>query len=589
LLAQLGCAAGWAQTADNDPLRLLRAGHPRLILLDSDLDRIRLAVRENTLARRVFGDLEKECDRLLSIPPVEYKIAGTRLQLQTRRAVDRITTLALMFRLTGKDPWLRRAIMELNAAAAFKDWNPGRFVDTAEMTHAFAIGYDWLYNALSPDERTWIREALIAKGIDAGLAVYQQKSRWTQDHFHANIVCNSALAMAALAVAEDAKDKASDVLRAALESIPRGLATYGADGGWPEGPTYGEYATKYACLFFASLDTSLGNDYGLSGFHGVDRAGRYRVYTIGPSNRVFSFADGPDSAGLAPEMFWLARRFNNPVYAWSEQRELERNGHPDAMDLAWFTRDGKAPASPSWPLDAVFHGVGVATFRSSWEDPAALFLGVKGGDNKAGHSHLDLGSFMLDAGGVRWAADFDQDDSGVPPGQRFGLYSVRTESHNTLLIDGENQDARAEAHITRFETGGDLSWVQVDLGKASPKVKQWTRRIGLAQRQAVLMEDVVRADQPVEVIWGMLTEAEIALNGTSATLKRGGWNLSIEIRTPRHAVFDIAPVKTPAAGAKFQKLIVRLLEKVTELDLNIVMTPYKDGQAKPKVAGQFPV
>jgi hypothetical protein len=47
-----------------------------------------------------------------------------------------------------------------------------------------------------------------------------------------------------------------------------------------------------------------------------------------------------------------------------------------------------------------------------------------------------------------------------------------------------------------------------------------------------------------------------------------------------------------AAGAqntKFQKLIVRLLEKVTELDLNIVLTPYRDGAAKFRTTTQFPV
>jgi hypothetical protein len=599
LLGQLACGLAVAQPSDTDPLRQLRTAHPRLLLLDSELDRLRAAVRDNTLAKRIFSDLEKECDRLLSIPPVEYKVTGNRLQNQTRRAIDRITSLALMYRITGRDPWLRRAVMELNAAAAFKDWNPSRFVDTAEMTHAFAIGYDWLFNALTPEERTWIREALIAKGLDPALQNYQQKTRWTSEHYNWNVVCNSAVTMGALAVAEDAHDKAVEILRAALESIPRGLTSYGADGGWPEGPAYGEYATRYACLFFASLDTALGNDYGLSGFHGVDRAGRYRVYTISPANRIFSFADGGDEPGLAPEMFWLARRFNNPVYAWSEQKQLERverTSRPDAYDLAWFQRDAKAPQPPSWPLDAVFHGVNVATFRSSWDDPAGIFLAVKGGDNKAGHAHYDLGSFMLDAGGVRWAADYEQDDAGVTPAQRPAMYSVRTESHNTLLIDGENQDPRAEAHITHQEMTGDFSWVQVDLSKASPKVKQWTRRIGIAAssagtpRQAVLIEDSLRADQPVEAIWSMLTDTDISLNGPAATLHRNGWNLAVEIRTPRHAVFDIAPVRAGSGTSpKFQKLIVRLLEKVTELDLNIVLTPYRDGQPKPKVTAQFPV
>ena len=599
LFGQLAAAALCAQTPpaqtaqpETDPLRNLRTSHPRLILLDPDLDKLRATVHDVPLAKRLFSDLEKECDRLLSIPPVEYKLNGNRLQTQTRRAIDRVTTLALMYRLTGRDPWLRRAVMELNAAAAFKDWNPAHFIDTAEMAHAFAIGYDWLFNALTPDERAWMRDALIAKGIDAVLPLYQQKTRWTTEHYNWNIVCNSAMAMAALAVADDgkdAKDKAGAILRNALESIPHGLTTYGTDGGWPEGPAYGEYATRYACLFFASLDTALGNDYGLSGFHGVDRAGRFRVYTISPSNRIFSFADGGDDPGLAPEMFWLAKRFNNPVYAWSEQKQLEHNTHPDAYDLAWFQRDAKAPQPPSWPLNAVFHGVNVATFRSSWDDPTAVFLAVKGGDNKAPHSHLDLGSFMLDAGGVRWASDFEQDDTGLTPAQRAALYAVRTESHNTLLIDGESQSPTAEAHITHQEMSPDFSWVQVELSKASPKLKQWSRRIGLAQ-QSVLVEDSVRSDQPVEVIWNMLTDSDISANGPTAILHKNGWNLAVEIRTPRHAVFDIAPVRAVASppSKQAQKLIVRLPEKVTELDLNIVLTPYRDNQPKPKVTAQFP-
>src|SRR5207248_744248 len=104
----------------------------------------------------------------------------------------------------------------------------------------------------------------------------------------------------------------------------------------------------------------------------------------------------------------------------------------------------------------------------------------------------------------------------------------------------------------------------------------WTRRIGVAQRQAVLIEDSLRSDLPVEVIWGMMTDTDISVSGPTATLHKNGWNLLAEIRTPRHAVFDIAPVRAPVPQAhnpKDQKLIVRFLEKVTELDLNIVLTP----------------
>ena len=55
------------------------------------------------------------------------------------------------------------------------------------------------------------------------------------------------------------------------------------------------------------------------------------------------------------------------------------------------------------PLAAAYRGVDVAFLRSAWNDPNAIFAGFKGGDNRANHSHLDLGSFVLDAAGQRWA------------------------------------------------------------------------------------------------------------------------------------------------------------------------------------------
>jgi hypothetical protein len=588
LLGQVACLTALGQTADPGPLETLRPAHPRLILPDADLDRIRLLIRDHSLARRVWSDLEKECDRLLSTPPVEYKFAGPRLQLQTRRAIDRITALSLVYRISKRDPWLRRAVMELNAAASFRDWNPSRFVETAEMTFAFAIGYDWLYNSLSPEERTWIREAIVTKGLDQALPLYQKQTGWTRERLNWNVVCNSAMGMGALAIAEDAPEKAAEVLHDAVVSIPHGLSSFGPDGGWPEGPLFGEFAARYASYFLASLDTALGKDFGLTTLRGLDRAGRFRVYSTGPTNKVFNYGDSPEEPGLAPEMFWLARRFNAPAAAANELKQLEKSTHPDAFDLALFERDTRSPQTPPPSLDAVFSSVSVVTFRSAWDDPNALFLAAKGGDNKASHAHPDLGTFVFDAGNIRWASDPGPDDSLPPGAPRNSSYRARTESHNTLLIDGENQDPKAEARITRQEFSPELSWAQIDLSKASPKVRQWTRRVGLAQRQAAFIQDSLRCDQPVEVIWGMMTDAEIAVNGPTATLHKNGWNVTAEIRSPRHAVFDVAPGRAGSANPKFRKLIVRLFEKVTELDLNIVLTPWRDGQTKAKISVQFP-
>jgi len=585
LMAQL--AGGAALLADNgNPLRTIRNGHPRILLLDSDLDRLRTLIRESPPAHKIYYELQKNADRIISAPPVEYKLSGTQLGSQTRKALDRIETLALIYRLDQKQAHLDRALKELRAAASFKDWNPARFPDTAEMAAAFAIAYDWLYPHLSPEDLAWIRDAIVQKAINPALLGYTSQANWVTSHLSWNPICNGGLTLAALAIADEEPDRAQQVLQFAINALTRGLGTYATDGSWPEGPAYWATATRYAVYFLAGVETALGLDFGISNNSGLAKTGRFRIYFSGPSNRTFNYGDSSDELTAEPAMFWMARRYAQPTYTWQEQRLAEKVNASEPLDLVWYHRDAKPPQMPLWPLDAIFTGSQCVVFRSSWEDPNALFLAVKAGDNKAPHAHLDLGSFVLDAGGVRWALDLGPDDPPAPPSGRlrWASYRTRTEAHSTPLVDGENQDPRAEARISRHEFAQDLSWVQIDLSKAYPtKVKQMNRRIGVAQRQCVLIEDRLQADQPVELLWSMMTDAEIRLNGQLADLVKGDWTLSAEILSPRHAVFDVAS----AQGAT-KRLVVRIGEKVTDLDLNVSLTPHKTGTPRPKTTVKLP-
>jgi hypothetical protein len=589
LIAQLAAAAAGIAESDN-PLRTLRNDHPRLILLDTDLERLRLTIKEAPPARKIYQELQREGDRMLTSPPVEYKLAGAQLIAQSRRALDRIYTLALLYRLDRKATYLDRAVRELRAAASFKDWNPPHFVDVAEMAHAFAIGYDWLYADLSEADRLWIKDALVEKALKPGLLGYTSQAPWTTSRYTTNLISNCGLALGALALADEEPERAMSVMRYSLDLVPRALATYDQEGSWPEGPNYWQLATHYAVCYMAGLQSALGLDYGVSAHAGLAKAGRFRLYFSGPTNKTFNYGESTDELTPEPAMFWLARRHAQPPFSWQEQRLAERATDAEPLDLIWYQREARPPQGPSWPLDAVFPGTQTAFFRSSWEDPNALFLAVKGGDNRAPRMHLDLGSFVFDAGGIRWAFDPGPDDpTPAPPGTgsraqaRIISFKSRTETHNTLLVEGENQDAKAEAKITRHDSGPEFSWVQIDLSKTYPgRVKSMTRRIGMAQKQAIMIQDSIQSDTPLEVSWGMMTDAEISLNGQSAELTKGDWVLSAEIRTPRHAVFDVETLKTG------KKLVVRTGEKVTDLKLNVVLTPHKAGAVKPKTTVSFP-
>lgn len=83
----------------------------------------------------------------------------------------------------------------------FKDWNPSHFLDTGEMAMAVAIGYDWLFDELSGQEKQILRKALVEKAITPS---FNPSYNWfLNSSINWNQVCNAGLLYAALAIYED--------------------------------------------------------------------------------------------------------------------------------------------------------------------------------------------------------------------------------------------------------------------------------------------------------------------------------------------------------------------------------------------------
>src|SRR5574340_1265201 len=221
----LALAAACACFAQAD-LKTLRKQHPRLVAVEGDIARIGKLIETDAFARDMYGRLKQEAARIDSEPPVEYKLIGPRLLDKSRRCLDRVYTLALLYRIDGEKRYLDRALKELRAAAAFPDWNPKHFLDTAEMTHAFAIGYDWLYGALTLADRALLRKAIVEKGLDQAIPIYRENRWWAKAVHNWNQVCNGGIAIGALAVAGEEPEKAGYVVPRSVESIKLAMASY---------------------------------------------------------------------------------------------------------------------------------------------------------------------------------------------------------------------------------------------------------------------------------------------------------------------------------------------------------------------------
>ncbi|HEY3237109.1 MAG TPA: DUF4962 domain-containing protein [Polyangiaceae bacterium] len=560
-------------------LSTLRSGHPKLIQLDKDIDAITARVNEDPVPAGYLAALRTKGDNMIAAPVSERVLVGPRLLAISRTVLDRVYTLALLYRLGHEQPYLDRARAELLHVAGFSDWNPSHFLDVAEMTHAFAIGYDWLYPALSAEDRAIIRDAIVQKGLLPAQQAYQAGAWWTGDAFNWNNVCNGGIAVGALAVADEEPTLAAWLLYRNIKNLPAALASYAPDGAWAEGPAYWGYATQYTVAMFAALNTALGTDFGLSSLPGLAEAGFYRVSVVGPTGKFFNFADSRENAGADGSLLFLGHRYDQPLLAYQERLYAGTAG--SHHDLMWYDPRGTEADILAVPTDTWFRGADVVLLRSSWVDPFATWVGFKGGDNQANHSHLDLGTFVIDALGQRWAMELGPDDYNLPGyfgAQRYTYYRLGTRGQNTLELDDANQDENAAAPVTFFFRDDNGARAIADLTAAyrAGGAARVMRGMALLEgRNRVLLRDEITTSKPVQLVWSMHTQATIAVSETIATLSLGGKTLQAELLSPPGAVFTwtdvvINPPETPATGIR--KLQV-MLTGVTQTDLTVLFTP----------------
>src|SRR5207248_2464272 len=115
-------------------LALLKKEHPRLLATARDFEVLKQIIARNTEVKKWHDALKSDAEKILKQEPSKYEIPdGKRLLFTSRRVLERVRLLALMYRLDGDKRFVERAWRELETAANFKDWNPSHFLDTAEM------------------------------------------------------------------------------------------------------------------------------------------------------------------------------------------------------------------------------------------------------------------------------------------------------------------------------------------------------------------------------------------------------------------------------------------------------------------------
>lgn len=600
-----------ALRGEPDVLTHLPPGHPRLLCTDAQLQaaRARNDPLERALEKKIIGCAEAD----LGARPIEYKLIGPRLLDKSRTAVERITVCAMAYRLTGDERFLKQAKTDLATVVAFPDWHPAHYLDVAEMSFAVGIGYDWLYAQLTPAERAATERALEKYSLSFVPAAYggpqhtDKRVYWVDVAMNWNQVCNAGMLTAALAIADLQPDTARQVIKGVRRSLPLAMAAYQPEGAYPEGPGYWAYGTTYNVIALAEMEGCLGTTFGLAETPAFDKTAFYRLAVQGPTGLVFNYADGGATAEASPAFSWLAHRFG-PGAAQDHARELlaeecRRPGGHDrflALNEVWFPAgrtEVEAKSVPT-PLDVHFRGrADIAMFRSAWGDPKALFVGFKAGTNAVNHAHLDLGSFVLEADGVRWAEDLGPDNYNLPEyfGKlRWTYFRLNNHSHNTVTPGGMLQDPKATAPIVAFGSTPEKGFAIADMSQVYPtSTERLWRGVAILGRSRVLIQDEWTPSQfwltasgrltgspqvPAPLNWALATPArvKISADGRTATLSQGSKRLLAQILAPESAHFEVGPAKPPQADENQNKGTSMLRTRVPsaqKVRLAILLTP----------------
>jgi len=536
-LLLLACAAAplFAQrAADPTPdavaaaLRQAPPAHPRLFADAAGFAALKESAAADTFARAALGRLLHDADQMLALPPNTRKMEGRRLLGVSRSVLHRVSTLAMAYRLGGNPAHRDRCAAEMLAATAFTDWNPSHFLDVAEMSLALAVGYDWLYHDLDPATRDTLAAALMEKGVRTSL----KHTGWVKASNNWGQVCHAGMLAAALALQERDEALAAQIAHRAIVNLPRSMRAFAPKGCYPEGPGYWSYGTDFNVLAIALLEGVLGSDFGLAALPGFAATADYPDLVTGPSGMTFNYADGGMGRDTDCATWWFARRLDRPdLLAYFEKEAFlrycaarpaapgRRANRLFAFTLFWLrpVPEGTVPRAPlAWHSEGP---VPITIQRTAWDNRTALFVGLKAGSPSAPHGHMDAGSFVLDAEGIRWAYDLGAEGyhgiesrgmnlwSSAQTSDRWRIFRLSSHSHNTLVIDGQPQLAKGNAVVRSFREGPESEAV-LDLTPVYTNASKVVRTGTLLAGGTYRLTDTLEGLRPgVTVRWGMVTRA----------------------------------------------------------------------------------
>jgi len=584
-------------------LATVKKERPRLLMNAAGFAALKNRVGSDAITKNLLASLKATAEKIIELPElVQVRGEAAANNNPGAKVIFRMSTLGTLNYVDGDPRWKDYAVRELISMSMFTNWHPGEMNSCAQFVWGMSVGYDMFRTSMNPEQAAKIKKALIELGVDALIAQLKgeplpvtttrpepgQAPASKPDPKTARTIVEGrepdaeemaaagALLLAAIALADEESSLAAQAANLAMKTFGEGIVRFAPSGIWPDGIYAGDEVLDITAAVVMTLRAATGGDFGIPFVEGIPQAGFARMHLTGAAGgSIFNYGD---SEGGTLNRNWvtsfLAAFHGNPGVPAVKAGTAAISPETSNMSLAGlllYHSPHMGGYGTAEALDTAFAGDHVATLRSGWNDPKAMFVGIKGGDNERLTGQLDLGTFVLDAGGVRWGIDLGTESDRVLKNhydpKKFEMYREGTFGQNTWQFTGPADDddkkkkgpakkgalpdapdgcqpLDAKAEIVAFNTTPERGFAIVDLGDAYSRYVKDLKRGAMLVRGAspyVLMQDEINIKSGTPT-WVMHTKATVAAEGNKATLTSGSSKLTMMILSPAGATFTSGEV-----------------------------------------------
>ena len=480
--------------------------------------------------------------------------------------------------MRGQSKYLAKVRADLDKVCSFSAWVPSG-LGIGEISLAVALAYDWLYYDLSLEQRTQAHKAMVSKGIRPmfnNTTNTEIVGNWNQINL-------GGVSLASMAVYEKDKQIAYQQLEKALNGNKKGVTgIYSPDGNYAEGLGYWEYGGGYEACFISCLKGIFGHTAGIAEVSGFMDSGEYALYMHGTMNTTFTYNDGGGTRDpFLLTSWWFAAQNDDPDLIYCERRRLYdeesvmnkdvykntsitsseqpyRLLAPMVVMIRDFDMESR-PVNP--PTRQVWSGQGekpVLMVRKGWNfDENDVFLGMMGGlcnswrTSRTAHAHMDAGSFVFEAEGVRWSDDLMRPNYGpwyeamrvesprkytAQNGVMWDTFRISNLCHSTIVSYTNDGSVTGKLHSSDYYVDGFASLDEVIdsdgrqggvINMTEPmkgQVKKAVRKIELVNGTDLVVTDEITAldDLDCKLEWRMLSVSSSSLAADGVTLTKNG-------------------------------------------------------------------